>query len=253
VALFSLKLILTPVLVIAVSLAERRWGPKTGGLLAGLPLTSAPISVFLALEQGSDFAANAAAGTLLGVGSVAAFCFAYALGAKRWGWLLCTTVGILCFIFFTATFRVVATGPIWATIITAVVLGVVLALFPHGVARSVTRRPPAWTLPGRAIVATGLVLLLTTAAPTLGARFSGLLSPLPVFANVLAAFSHAHDGPGPSTLLLRGIVLGLVGFAGFFFIVAWGLPRWKIWFAFGTATVIAMGISWLTYRLDHAA
>ena len=92
--LFALKLLLTPSLIVAVSLAGRRWGPKAGGLLAGLPLTSAPVSAFLAIEQGPDFAAKAAVGALSGVCSVGAFCLAYALVARRWGWPVCTSVGV---------------------------------------------------------------------------------------------------------------------------------------------------------------
>jgi len=251
--LLAFKLILTPVLIVAVSLVGRRWGPKTGGLLAGLPLTSAPVSAFLAVEQGTDFAAKAAVGTLSGVGSVGVFCLAYVLAAKRWGWVVCTSVGILCFLFVTGVFRLVALGLIASLLVTASVLGAVLVSLPRGVTRAVVRQRPAWDLPGRALAATGLVLLLTGAAPILGARLSGLLSPFPVFASVLAAFSHAHDGPGASMLLLRGIVLASFGFAGFFLVAGWGLPRWGIEFTFAVASVVAMAISWLTYHLDHAA
>src|SRR5712692_1697596 len=55
--IFILKLVVTPVLIAAATLVARRWGPGVGGWLAGFPLTSAPVSVFLALEQGPDFAA----------------------------------------------------------------------------------------------------------------------------------------------------------------------------------------------------
>ena len=53
------KVVLTPLFIAAVTLAGRRWGPAVGGWLAGLPLTSGPVSVFLALEQGPGFAARA--------------------------------------------------------------------------------------------------------------------------------------------------------------------------------------------------
>jgi hypothetical protein len=249
--LLAFKLILTPVLIVVVSLAGRRWGPKIGGLLAGLPLTSAPVSAFLAVEQGPDFAAKAAVGTLSGVTSVGAFCLAYALVARRWGWFVCTLVAIVCFLFLTVIFRLVTLGLISSGLLTVGVLAAILALFPRRLAQSVARQPPAWDLPGRAVAATALVLLLTGAAPILGARLSGLLSTFPVFANVLAAFSHAHNGPGTSAVLLRGIVLASFGFAGFFFVVGWGLPRWGIGFTFTVATVIAMSLSWMTYRLDR--
>jgi len=251
--LLAFKIILTPLLIVAVSLAGRRWGPKIGGLLAGLPLTSAPVSVFLAVEQGTDFAARAAVGTLSGVGSVGAFCFAYAIVARRWGWVVCTSAGIVSFLFFTGVFRFVALGLISSALVTAGVLGAVLASFPRGAAQSVARQRPAWDLPGRALAATGLVLLLTGLAPMLGGRLSGLLSTFPVFANVLAAFSHIHSGPGATTLLLRGIVLASFGFASFFLVVGWGLPRWGIGFTFAVAIVTAVAISWLTFGLDHVA
>lgn len=43
--LLLIKLLLTPLSMLAVSWAARRWGPGIGGLLAGLPLTSGPISI----------------------------------------------------------------------------------------------------------------------------------------------------------------------------------------------------------------
>ena len=48
--LLALKLTFAPILLAAATLAVRRWGEIVGGLLVGLPLTSGPISVFLALE-----------------------------------------------------------------------------------------------------------------------------------------------------------------------------------------------------------
>src|SRR6202162_5346542 len=72
-----LKLILTPLLLGGVTLAGRKFGPTVSGWLVGLPLTSGPVAFFLALEQGTTFAAHAALGTMLGVISLATFCLAY--------------------------------------------------------------------------------------------------------------------------------------------------------------------------------
>jgi len=249
-AVLTAKLVLTPLLIVLITMATRRWGPKTGGLLAGLPLTSAPISVFLAVEQGRDFAARAAGGTLSGVGAVAAFCLAYAFGAKRWSWIMCTLVATLVFVVFAAALRVLPTGPISNVLLTFSILAGVLAFFPRTAMQSVTRHRPVWDLPFRAILTTGLVLVLTAAASKLGARLTGVLSPLPVFANVLAAFAQVHDGATASILLLRGIVLASFSFALFFFIVASGLPRWGIFPVFAFAAAIAVGANWFTYSLE---
>jgi len=60
VTVFLFKLIVTPIFIGSVTLAGRRWGPAFSGLLMGLPLTSGPISIFLALQYGPAFAASTA-------------------------------------------------------------------------------------------------------------------------------------------------------------------------------------------------
>ena len=45
-----IKLLLTPILIGMVSLAGRRWGPAISGWFVGLPLTSGPVMLFLALD-----------------------------------------------------------------------------------------------------------------------------------------------------------------------------------------------------------
>ena len=60
------KLVLTPALIAAASLAGRRWGHAVSGWLVGLPLTSGPVALFLALERGTTFAADASLGSLAG-------------------------------------------------------------------------------------------------------------------------------------------------------------------------------------------
>ncbi|RMT52750.1 Permease of the major facilitator superfamily, partial [Pseudomonas coronafaciens pv. atropurpurea] len=50
---FYLKLLITPALMLAISLAARRWGTGVAGLLSGLPMTSALVMLFLSLEQGT--------------------------------------------------------------------------------------------------------------------------------------------------------------------------------------------------------
>src|ERR1700736_1461663 len=84
-----LKLILTPLLLGGVTLAGRKFGPTVSGWLVGLPLTSGPVSFFLALEQGNVFAAHAAQGSLMGVISLSAFCVVYCWLSLRFGWPLC--------------------------------------------------------------------------------------------------------------------------------------------------------------------
>lgn len=69
---FYLKLLITPALMLAISLAAVRWGTGVAGLLSGLPMTSALVMLFLSLEQGTQFASMAVPGALAGLAAIQA-------------------------------------------------------------------------------------------------------------------------------------------------------------------------------------
>src|SRR5512141_1339066 len=97
-----LKIIVTPALIGTASLAGRRWGHSISGWMVALPLTTGPITFFLALSHGPAFAASAAAGTLAGGISQAAFVTAYGLLAWHWKWPATLVAAILSFAVLTA-------------------------------------------------------------------------------------------------------------------------------------------------------
>ena len=55
-----LRLALVPAAVWLASLAARRWGHAASGYLGGLPLIGGPITFYLALDYGTEFAARSA-------------------------------------------------------------------------------------------------------------------------------------------------------------------------------------------------
>jgi len=93
-----IKLILTPIAITAIALAGRRWGPAVGGWVAGLPLPSGPVSLYLDLEQGRIFAQTAAVNSLASGAAVGGFCLAYAAAASRGGWIAGTVCGLSVFL-----------------------------------------------------------------------------------------------------------------------------------------------------------
>src|SRR2546427_3199012 len=222
------KVVLTPLLIAAVTLAGRRWGPAVGGWLAGLPLTSGPVSVFLALEQGPGFAARAAVGTLAGLVGVGCFCLVYARLARHRSWIPATAGGLAAYLAGAALLSrlPLALGPTAAGTLALLLLAFRFLPTMPG-AGGGPPVPPPWDVPVRMAVATALVLALTATAAVLGPKLSGLLSPFPVFATVLAVFTHRHAGAAATQQLLRGIVLGSFAFAGFFVVVAAALDRWE--------------------------
>jgi hypothetical protein len=83
VTLLAAKVLLSPLCVIAVSLAGRRWGVAVAGVLGGLPVVAGPILLVETLLHGRDFGADAAAGTLLGLAALTAFVVVYGRVATR--------------------------------------------------------------------------------------------------------------------------------------------------------------------------
>ena len=234
--IFLLKLTLTPVLIGAASLASRRWGAEVGGWLVGIPFTSGPIAFFLAVESGVHFAADASVGILAGCLSQAAFAVAYSWTALRLGWTWSVAAATVAFALATVLLEVFKSGAAVTLAMAVAALVVGLAALPRRVAK-----PPAevtlpwWDIPARMLVATVFVVTLTSASPALGPRLSGLLSPFPLYAAVLCVFAHRLQGTGAAIAVMRGLLLGLFGFAAFFFALAFLLEANGIAIAFAVA------------------
>jgi len=92
------------------------------------------------------------------------------------------------------------------------------------------------------LVATVFVLALTSAAPALGSRLSGLLSPFPVYAAVLCVFAHRLQGIAAAIAVMRGLLLGLFSFAVFFAVLAFLLEPGGVALAFAIAIAGALVI-----------
>lgn len=212
-----LRVLLTPSLIALVSLAGRRWGPAASGLLVGLPLTSGPVLLILALQSGTAFGTDAARGIIFGTISVALFCLAYGWAALRWRWPVALLVSWLVFLAATALLQMVTLPLALAFVLCLAVTALALAVFPHAPAStSAPLPPPPWDIPARMVVAAAFVLLLTGVAPQLGPHLTGLLAPFPIFGTVLTVFIHAQAGTAAALRLLRGLLVGLLSFAAFF-------------------------------------
>src|ERR1700689_1886862 len=96
-ALLAVKLLLAPNFVVSASLAARRFGPRIGGLVGGLPVVAGPIVLAYALAHGNGFAADVADGTLLGLVSLIAFVVVYGRLSRGVRWGICMLCGWLAF------------------------------------------------------------------------------------------------------------------------------------------------------------
>ena len=217
----TLKLLLAPCLVVASSLAGRRWGPRLAGILVTLPVVAGPILLIVYLEHGAAFAGRAAAAATLGVVPLALYVVVFALASSRFGWATSLLASWLSVVVADLVL-------VWVDVPAGVAL--VLAVLALAGANRVLRRmevsppprsvPPWWDLPARAAATGALVLLVTGLSDVLGPVWTGVLTPFPIALSVVCAFAAAHDGHDGLVAVLRGVVPGLNGFALFCFTVA---------------------------------
>lgn len=247
--MFALKLLLTPLLIAAASLVQRRLGGEAGGVLAGLPLTSGPVSLFLALQYGGGFAARSAVASLLGTVAMSVFCAAYARSAQRAAWAFSLPLAAVVYVgaagLASQMPQSLATAAAWSfPLLVAMVL-----VIGRSNRHAVGLQPPRWDLPARMAVAALAVLVITGLGDIVGARWSGLLATIPVFAAVMGVFSHRHGGFEAARSVLRGIAIGALGAAAFFVVVAAAIERYGVTLAYIGAVCAALATTALARRL----
>jgi hypothetical protein len=242
------KLTLTPLMMFLASAAGRRFGPGISGWLTGLPLLAGPISIFVSIEQGEAFAANAAAGTLLGMWSSCAFCLAYDRCA-RWGWPVAAAAAVGCFAVATSLFQRVAVPPVVAFLGVYAAATICLTLIRPPTDTLAAARLPAWDMPLRLGIAAAFVVLQTSIAGWLGPRLSGLLTPFPIVVILLTVFAHLQQGPTAAARVLRGFLIGMYAFASFFLVVALTVEPIGRTRAYLLALLVCLAINGATLRV----
>lgn len=241
---FVLKLLLVPSLIALVTLAGRRWGPSVAGWLSAFPIVAGPILLAIALEQGTDFAAVAAANTLLAVLAIVVFSIVYARSATTpgVGVARCLAAALLAWGLAVAVLQGVQL-PIWLAF--GAVLAALLAaprLIGPAPAPAAANSRPARDLPWRMLAGAVLTVAVTQAAGRLGPELSGLFAMFPVMSTVLVGFSHRASGPGFAVALLRGMVGGYYAFAVFCLVLTLLLPGRALGWPFIVATACALAV-----------
>jgi hypothetical protein len=254
--ILALKLLLAPLIIGGASLAGRRWGPVVSGWLIGLPLTSGPVVFFVAISHTEAFAASTVLGTLSGGLSLVAFCLSDAGLAVRFRGPVAIIGILLCFAGLTLLMQnlILPLGIIFTLVFLAILLG--LWLMPEGKKLVMLEsKPGRWDLPARILIGTSFILGLTGIAPFIGPRLTGLLSTIPLYTAILTIFAHRLQGPAGAASVLRGLLYGLFGFAGFYLVMALVLGQTSLGLAFGAAiftTLVVQGLSLLVLRQFHS-
>jgi len=245
--LLTLKLILAPLIIGGASLAGRKWGHSVSGWLIGLPLSSGPIAFFVALSNGEVFAASTVLGTISGGLALVGFCLAYAWLALRHHWLIAITGSMTCFAAITLVLNnlELPLPIIFGLVVLAIYLG--LKGMPRTAQPEIQHsKPGKWDIPVRILIGTSFILGLTGIAPFIGPRLTGLLSTIPLYTAILTIFAQRLQGPASAASVLRGLLFGLFGFAGFYLVLALLLGNVPLGLAFLAAILATLAIQGLT-------
>lgn len=238
-----LKVTITPLLMLMVSLVARRWGDFAGGIAAGLPVTSGPISIYFALDQGSHFAAQAAAGSLNGLAAVVISYGTYLLSANHMRVTYCCATTLLSYFF--ASLVLIGFDNVFFSI--AIIFAVNFYFFfsvPGTVSpTSANIRRPQWDMPARMISSVVLVLGVTSFANYLGPTLSGFLAPIPFVAWPLIVFAHIQGGGRAAVASIRGTSLGTLSVVAFNCAVSYLLQHTGIFFTYSIAFAFAVATS----------
>ena len=205
-ALFFLKVIMAPVIVLSVSYLQRRFGDRFGGWLIGLPITTGPFLFIIAIQEGINFAGHTARGVLLGQIALIVFCLVYAYAALKFSWQIAIAIGTVACIatgFLVTSIKI----SIWVTAPALIIIWLVaMKLWPRVSMPTLKLSPPKWELPVRILVTLVLLVSLSALAPHVGAKAAGAMSTYPVIASVLGAFNQRRFGATATVSTLRGLM-----------------------------------------------
>ena len=236
------KLALVPAAVWRASLAARRWGHAVSGYLGGFPMIGGPITLFLAIDLGPEFAARSALVTLAAVAGQSAHLLTFSAVGRAAGPVIALYAGWSAYAAVSATVGAIPLAAWTALALAAGGLALAWRLLPRP--RGVATLPavPPFELWLRLGVALGLAVVILFGANALGPTVSGILLSMPITGSIMPPFTLRLYGPDSLARLLRGFVTGLSGFVTFFFIVSVAVVPLGVAAAFSLATAGAVAM-----------
>lgn len=206
--LLAFRVVSAPVLVLAASVAQQRFGQAVGGRFVGLPLTSLPLLALLAAADGVGFAAAAATAALAGVVAQCVWAIVYVHASRRYGPAASTAAASSAFALTCAALLGMHLGLAPAAVLGAASVVGCLAVWPRATGSHQARPATGRELGGRMATGSAFTVAVTGASGSLGPQAAGLLGSYPVLTVVMAIATHRRDGAGAASDFLDGVVAG---------------------------------------------
>jgi hypothetical protein len=203
--------VLTAVTVAAILMVAQMFGRRIAGVIAGLPLISAPAFIWVAMEQGHAFASQTASGAVAACALMAIFWLAFERVSRSSNafFALVVSLGVVATL---ARWISGAEFPLWFTFATAlVVCALALKLLPEPSAAKTPTTCSRRTLVLTAVVAGGISAVVSTCASELGSYWSGMVASLPVSSACVVIHQRITATHHDVRHFLRGYMAGLIG------------------------------------------
>lgn len=240
--LLLLKLALVPAAVWLASLAARRWGHAVSGYLGGFPMIGGPITLFLAIDLGPEFAARSALVTLAAVAGQCAHLLTFSFVGRAAGPALALFSGWAAYAAVSSCVGAIPLVPLTALVLAGGGLAVAWRLLPRPKGAATLPAVPPFELRLRLGAALALAAVILFGASALGPTVSGILLSMPITGSIMPPFTLRLYGADSLARLLRGFVTGLTGFVTFFFIVSVAVVPLGVAVAFSLAAAGAVAM-----------
>lgn len=234
------KLLTVPVVILITTYLVKRWGAFVGGIFAGLPIFSGPISFFITYEQGAEFALLASYNSLIGLLGCTVTALVYAwiavFGGKWWLALPCSVAAYFCIGYFLHYL------PQFSPFVILLACGAFLIaslLLPRPKLESYKTTRPRWIIWVQILFGSFMVYGVTESAHFLGPQWSGNISCFPIMIVVIAPFTHIANGVYTTVAVLRGFTAGWLGTAVFACTVMLTVLHYHISFVYILAGVLS--------------
>jgi hypothetical protein len=249
--LLILKLTIVPLGLLVFGIVERLHGPRIAGWLAGFPIVGGPLLLFITLDQGTRFGAQAALGAYFGLVPWLAFTASYAFSSRKLGWLWCTIIGFAAWTAVALVVVLMQSSSPWLELLPLAAFLTAVFAYPRGEPSDEEREHVWWGLPARMAAGAVLTVLIVQFAAAMGSHWSGLFSTFPVMGSIICISSHLQYGRHAVQEAVAGMTLGLASVGSFCFVLYLFLNMMAVGPAFGLALAVsttAHALTWLVFK-----
>jgi hypothetical protein len=221
---WAYKAALTATTVALLLAVAQLFGRRLAGILAGLPTVTGPALVWLALDFGTEFAGQAALGSVAASAMCGLFAVGYARASRLHGPAVATSCALIASLLplpLLTGWHHAGADPLALLVGVVLICGLCIAWIPPTPARldviaapSRRRQLELWITSGVSGAVSGVTAY---AAPQVGAFWSGVLASPPLIAAAVAVHLQLCGTHSDSAVprFLRGYAAGLIGRCSF--------------------------------------